>query len=207
MNHPALKGEVSLDKMSRQISPRLRRSNVMLNSICSCISNASEEFSWTPEMSFSKILSQPGMFMQKFKGTVSFKQLESFANTHSWGQFNKEMDVVNSNMEFIDFTSMPDSNFEDKPLAINPNSIELKGIHSIFRLPDKVECILPEGMFKGLQIHFLSPKSAGDKAHANFCFISGAQQSLSHINVLRELNLATALLPSLKAGVSGPQDM
>ena len=145
--------------------------------------------------------------MQKFKGAVSFKQLQSLADTHCWRQFNKEVDMVNSNMKFVDFAFVLNSNFEDKPLTVNSNPIKLKGVHSIFRFPHKMEGVLSKGMLKTLQIHFLSPKSAGDKAHANSYFISGAQQSLSHINAFKELNFATALLPSLKAGVSEPQDM
>ena len=72
MNNPALKGEVSINKMQSQIKPRLRRSNVVLNSITSCVSDATEELTRTPEMSSSEIVSEPGMFMQKFKGRVSF---------------------------------------------------------------------------------------------------------------------------------------
>ena len=163
MKHPALKGEVSLNKMLRQIEPRLRRTDIMFNSFSSCVPNASEEFSWTPEMSVSEIISQPRMFVQKFKGTVPLKQLKSFADTHSNWQLNKQVDMINSNMELVDFTSMLDSNFSDKPFTINFDSIKLEGIHSIFGFPDKMESILSEGMFKTFQIHFISPQNI---AHA-----------------------------------------
>jgi len=178
--------------MLRQITPGLRRRNVMLNSFCSCVSNAPEELSRAPEMSFSEISSKPGMLMQKLKGRVSFKQLKSLADTHCWRQLNKEMDMVNSNMKLVNFTSMLDSNFMDKPFTINSNSIKFKGVPSILGLPDKMEGILSEGMAKTLQIHFFAPlKPAENKAPANFNqFISRGSVSEPHsISKIIELNL------------------
>jgi len=137
--------------------PRLRRANVMLNSITSCISNAPEKFSWAPEMPMSKIISQPRMFLHQLESTVAFKQLQCSANTHSWGQFNKQMDMINSDMQLIDVTSISFSRFADEPFTVNLNSKKFEGVHCVFRLPHKMESILPEGMVMGLQIHFLSP--------------------------------------------------
>ena len=140
----------------------------MFNSFSSCISNASKKFSWAPEMPCSKIISQPRMFSEKFKGRISFKQLQCSADRHCCGQFNKQMDVVNSNGKLVNFTSMFYCNFMDKPFAVNSDSEELERVHCIFRLPHKVEGILPEGMFKTLQIHFFSPETAQEIiAHAN----------------------------------------
>jgi len=131
----------------------------MLHSFCSCVSNAPEKFTWTPEMSLGKILSQPRMLLHQFEGRVPFEQLQSFANTHCRWQFNKQMDVVNSNMEFVNFAPMFNSNFCDESLYINSNPIEFHRVSCIFRLPHKVEGILPEGMAKGFQFHFLSPQT------------------------------------------------
>src|SRR3989344_4843769 len=70
MNNPALKGEVSIDKMlkNKLTNPRLRRSNVVLDGFSSCISYAAKEFSRTPEMSASKMVSQPGILVQQTNG-------------------------------------------------------------------------------------------------------------------------------------------
>mgnify|MGYP005645023159 CR=1 FL=1 len=141
--------------MLRQIIPRLRKSNAMLNSFSSCISNAFEKFSWAPEMPLSKVFSQPRMFLQNFESAVPFKQLQCSTNRHCWRQFNKQMDMVNSDVKFIDFASMFNSNFMDESLTISFESIELKTIHSVFNFPHKAESILPEFMAKGFQIHFL----------------------------------------------------
>ena len=90
MNNPALKREVSLTKkMLKLTNPRLRRFNVVVNSFDSCVSDTSKEFSRAPKVSFSKMVSQPRMFFEKFKGAVSFKQLKSHTNTHSRRHLNK----------------------------------------------------------------------------------------------------------------------
>ena len=196
--------------MLRQIDPRLRRSDVMINSFCSCVSNAPEECSSTPEVSFSEILPQPRMFVQKFKGTVSFKQLKGFADTNCCWKFDKQVDMVDSNMQLVDFTIPLDSNLSYESFTINFDPIELKGVHSVFRFPHEVEGILPKFMTKAFQIHFFPPKLAGgDKAHANFVLFQEPNIWALHANGLTELNFigATALLPSLKARVSEPQDM
>ena len=139
--------------------PRLRRTDVMLNSIHSCISNASKKLAWAPEMSFSKILSQPRMFLQKSKSRNSFKQLESSANTHGWRQLNKQMEMVNSNVNLINLTAILNGCLFDKPFTINPDSIKFEGVFSIFGFPDKMESILSERVFPTFQIHFFSPSN------------------------------------------------
>src|SRR3989344_4655743 len=113
---------------STQISPRLGRFNIVSNSFTSCISNTPKEFSWTPEMSFSEIISQPRMLMQKFEGTITLKQLQGSANTHCSWHFNKQVDVVNSNMQFINFESMSISCLPNKKLAIHSNPIKFHGV-------------------------------------------------------------------------------
>jgi len=42
--------------MLKLTNPRLRRSNVVLNSFSSCIPNTPKEFSWTPKMPSSKMV-------------------------------------------------------------------------------------------------------------------------------------------------------
>ena len=143
--------------MLRQISPRLRRSNIVLDSFGSCISNASEKFSWAPEMSFSEPISQPSVLLHQMVSRVAFEQLQSSAHTHCWRQLNKKMDMVDSDVQLIDVTSIAFSRLADEPFTIDLNSKKFEGVHRIFRLPHKMESILPEGMVMGLQIHFLSP--------------------------------------------------
>ena len=183
--------------MLSQRNPRLRRTDIMFNSFSSCVSDTPKEFTWAPEVSFSEIISQPGVFMQEFKGTISFKQLKGFTNTHCWRQLNKQVDMVNSNMEFVNFTSMFQSNLSDKPLTINSDSIKLHRVHCIFTFPHKVEGILPEGMIKTLQTHFFAPKvKASKKAHANFVsLVQGDSNNLLDINNLTELNIGGRIPP------------
>jgi len=167
--------------MSIQIDPRLRRADIVLNSFSSCIADAPEELSRAPEMPFCEISPQPRMLTQKFKCGTSFKQLQRLADAHCRGQLNKQMDIINSDMKFINFTSILSSGLANKPFAVNSNSTELKGIHGVFAFPHEVECILPEGMLETLQIHFFPPESAvRNKAHANSIFCRGIISSPLH---------------------------
>jgi len=192
--------------MLKLTNPRLRRSNVVLNSFGSCISNTPKEFSWTPEMSSSKMVSQPRMFLHQTEGAITFKQLKSLADAHSYWHLNEEMDMINSDVEFIDFESLPVSNLPQEKLTIHSKPIELKGIFSIFNFPNKMESILSEAMLPRFQIHFLSPKSAGDKAHANLTFNSGGLVSRpSDTNHLEILNFEDGdSSQNLKVWVSSP---
>ena len=158
--------------MQSQINPRLRRVNVVSNGFSSCVSDAAKEFSGTPEMSFLEIVSQPRMFLQQTESTVTFEKLKSFANAHRWRQLNEEMDVVNSDVKFINFTSFTISNFSDKEFTIHSNSIELHGVSSILAFPHEVESILSKAMLSRFQVHFLSPI-----AHAKFSLVSGGLES------------------------------
>ena len=194
--------------MLGKIDPRLRRSDVVVNSFSSCISNASEELSRAPEMPFSEIFSQPRMLPHKFERTVSLKELQSFTNTHCWRQFNKQVDMVDSDVKFVDFTSMFNCNFCDESLDINSNPIEFHRISGVFRFPHKVEGILPEGMFKTFQFHFFAPPNrASKKAHANLVnlFQEGSIYP-PYVNNLTELNLLeVGSPPQLKSkGIRAP---
>ena len=88
-----------------------------------------------------------------------------------------------------DFESLPVSNLPQEKLTIHSKPIELKGIFSIFNFPNKMESILSEAMLPRFQIHFLSPKSAGDKAHANLTFNSGGLVSrpsdTNHLEIVK----------------------
>jgi len=176
--------------MTKLTNPWLRRSNIVGNSFGSCVTNASKEFSRAPKMSFSKMVSQPRMFFEKFKGTVSFKQLESHANTHRWRHLNKQVDMVNTDMKFINFEPFSVSHLSQEKFAIHPESVKLERVFGVFNFPHKVECVLSEAMLPRFQIHFSSPKSAEDRAHANLTFSSeGLVSSPSYINYSTKLNL------------------
>jgi hypothetical protein len=114
-------------------------------------------------MPVSKMVPKPFMFFKKFKGSVAFKKLEGFANTHSWGKLNKQVDVINPNIEFINFNPSSISNLSSEKLTLHPKPNKLKGVSCIFNFPDKMEGILSKAMFSRCQIHFSSPKPA----HAN----------------------------------------
>lgn len=189
-----------MNKMLKLKNPRLRRTDVVSNSFSGCISNTSKEFSRTPEMPFSKIPSEPRMLFEQTESTVSFEQLKSFANTHCWGQFNEQVDMINSDVKLINFTPLPISNLSEEKFTIHSNSIKLHRIHSILTLPHKVESILSEAMLPRFQIHFQSPNIA----HANIVFSSGGLVSRPlHINHSEELNFeGSDSSPSLKTWVS-----
>jgi len=177
--------------MLRQISPGLGRADVMLNSFGSCISNASEKLSGAPKMPMGKVVSQPRMLLHESESRISFEQLQCFANTHGWRQLNKQMHMVDSDVQFVNLASIPNCNFADESFAVNSNPIKLEGIHCIFGLPNQMESILPEGMAETLQIHFFAPKvKASKKAHANFVKFSsrGSTSEPLYANKLKELN-------------------
>ena len=158
-------------------------------------------------MPFSKVVSQPWMFFEKFKGAIPFKQLKGFANTQCRGKLNKQVDVVGCDMQLINLTSLSVSYLHQEKLTIHPESIELKGVSGIFNFPDKVEGILSEAMFSGFQIHFSSPKSTRDTAHANLnvYFEEPSIQALRNSQT-KELNLLEDgdSSPNLKVRVSSP---
>lgn len=209
MNDPALKREVSkLKKMLKLINPRLRRSNVMLNSFCSCISNTPKEFSRTPEMSFSEMVSEPGMFFKKFKGTITLKQLQSLANTDSWRDFNKQVNMVNSNIEFINLKPFSVSNLPEKEFTIHPQPVKLEGVFCIFNFPHKVEDILSKTVFSRFQIHFSSPETLIRSKVLTMLDVYFKEPSISasFTNNSKELNLMEDgdSSPNLKVWVSSP---
>ena len=144
--------------MLTTLNPRLRRSNVVLDSFHSGVSNTPEKLARAPEMSLSKVISQPRMFFHKLKGAISFKQIKSLAHTHGGGELNKQMDMVNSNMQFINLATISSSSCPENSLTIHLNPIKLHRVFSIFRSPDKMESILSKAMFKTFQIHFSSPE-------------------------------------------------
>jgi len=188
--------------MLKLTNPRLRRNNVVLNSFGSCVPDAAKEFSRTPEMSSSKMVSQPRIFLHQLESTITFEQLKSFADTNSDWHLNKEMDVVNSDVNLIDFKPLPVSNLPQEKLTIHSKSVELKGVFGIFNFPDKMESILSKAVFSGFQIHFISPKIA----HANFSFNSeGLDSRPSRTKNFRELNFEDGdSSQNLKVWVSSP---
>jgi len=194
--------------MVSKFSPRLRRFNVVLNSFASCISNAPEEFSRTPKMSFSEILSQPGMLLHQTERAVSFEQLQSFADAHSRRHFNKKMHMVWSHMQLIHFKSVFNSNFSKDPFKFFGLRKDCERFLGIFRFPNKVKSILPERMLSSCKIHFLSPElTQEDRAHANsISLVSRGSTEPLVSNIQKELNLVEEGNSSLgsKAEVSLP---
>ena len=188
--------------MLKLTNPRLRRCNVVLNSFSSCISNTPKEFSRTPEVSFSEILSEPRMFFHQTKGAVTLEQLQGFADADSNWHLNKEMDVVSSNVKFIDFEPFSISNLPQEKLTIHSKAVELERIFSVFNFPDKMESILSKAMFSGFQIHFSSPEHSSNYVQ----FISGGLVSRpSDTNHLEILNFEDGdSSQNLKVWVSSP---
>jgi hypothetical protein len=169
------------------------------NSFTSCISNASEEFSRAPEMPCSEMVSQPRMFLHQLESRIPLKQLQCFADTYSGGHFNKQMDMVNCNMQLINFESIFESSLPDEKLAVHSDKLKFKWVSGIFGFPDKMEGILSEGMFKTLQIHFFSPKSAQENiAHANFFGLVREPSNKAHdIQAFQELNFNGGRIPPM----------
>lgn len=210
MNLLALKGEVSRhkQKMLTQKIPRLRRANVVLNSLASCITNTSEEFSWTPEVSFSEPLSQPRVLSHQSKRAISLEQLQCSAHTHCWGQLDEQMHMINSDMQFIDSAFVSFSSFLDKSFTIDFHEFKFKWVPSILGFPHEVESILPEGMAKTCKIHFLSPaqQKARELTLSNFLVFIEGNVSPHETKVFPELNYLGDGDSSLclKAEVSSP---
>ena len=191
--------------MLTQINPRLRRSNVVSDSFTGCIADAAKELSRTPKVSFSEIVSQPRMFSQKLKGRVTFKQLESFADTHRRRKLNKQVNMVNSDVEFVNLEPFFVSNLSQEKFNIHPNSVKLHRIFGVFAFPHKVESVLSEAVLPSFQIHFLSPEHS---SHYIQQFNSGGLESRPSVsNQLTELNLWNNDNSSLglKAEVSLPR--
>ena len=202
MNHPALKGEVSINKMLTLTNPRLRRFDVVVNSFGSCVADAPKEFSRTPEVPFLEIPSEPRVFLQQTESTVSFEQLKSLADTHSSWHFNKQMDVVNSDVKFVDFTALPVSNLPDEELTIHSDAIELHRIHGIFAFPHEVESILSKGMLGTFQIHFTSPEHSSHYIQFNSGGLGSNPSLANHSEILNFEDGDSSI--GLKAEVSSP---
>ena len=203
MNNPALKGEVSINKMLSQTTPRLRRIDIVSNSFASCVSDATEEFSRAPEMSFSEIISQPRMLLQKTESAITFKQLKSLANTHCYGHLNEDVDMINSDVKFINFESFSVSNLPDKEFTIHLNPIKLHRVHGIFAFPHEVKSILSKGMIGAFQIHFLSPEYSSN--YTRLFNSGGLESSPSSINRIKFYKGSGNSSLGLKAEVSLPR--
>ena len=134
-----------------------------------CVADAAEEFSRAPEMPFAEMPSEPRMFLEKFKGTATFKQLQCFADARRRWKFDEEVDVVGSDVKFVNFESPSVSDPSQKKFAVHFQPVKFERVFRVFNFPDKMESVLSEAVLPGFQIHFLFPKSATrNKAHANF---------------------------------------
>ena len=154
MNNLALKDEVSNKQKMSQRPRILGLRNVMFNSFTSYISNRPKKLTWTPKMSFAKVSSQPRMLLHNSICRIPFEKLKRLRNTHSSRNFNKQMDMIWLNRKFINLKSMFTSNFLQNFFAKHFKFEKLKGIFSIFGLPNKVKSILSCSVSKFLYIHF-----------------------------------------------------
>jgi hypothetical protein len=186
--------------MLSQRNPGLRRTDAMSNSFSGCISDATKEFSRAPEMSFPEIVSQPRMLLQQTESTVTLEKLKSFADAHCSGQFNEQMDVINSDVKIIDFTAFPVSNFSNEVFTIHPDAIKLHRVHRILAFPNEVESVLPEAMLSRFQIHFSSPIS-----HAKFSLVHGLRNQARIIQEIKFYKGGGNSSVGLKAEVSLPR--
>jgi hypothetical protein len=190
--------------VNKLTNPRLRRLNVMVNSVNSRVPDTTKEFSRTPEVSFPKVSSKPRMFLKKFVSTVTFKQLKSKANAHSGGHLNKQVNMISPNVEFINLEPFSVSNLPNEKLTIHPQPIKLEGVSCVFNFPHEVEGVLSEAMLPRFQIHINSPEYSSNYIQV---FISGGLESRpSDTNQLKELNLMEDgdSSPNLKVWVSSP---
>ena len=180
MNLLGLKSEVSCNKMEN-LPSALRRGNVMLNSFASYISNASEEFSRTPEMSLSEMVSQPRVLLKDSISRISFEQLKSLRNAHCIRNFNKKMYVIWLNTKLINlkfiFNSHLPKNLFTKIFKFN----KLKRVFSIFGFPHKVESVLSSCMSKSIYFHFLfSYAKFKNIAHSTLNWFCECAHSVAH---------------------------
>ena len=191
--------------MLTQRNPGLRRIDVMSDSFASCVADAAKEFSRAPEVSFLEIVSQPGMLLQKRESTVPFEQLEGFGNTHRRRNLNKQVNMVDSDVKFIDFATLPVSNLSQEKFNVHPHTIKLHRVSCILAFPHKVKSILSEAVLSGFQIHFSSPEHS---SHYIQQFNSGGLESrpsvFSQLTKLNFWNSGNSSL-GLKAEVSLPQ--
>lgn len=184
--------------MLGKFRPGLGRNNIMLNSFGSCISDAPEKFTGTPEMPFCKIISEPRMFLHEFKCTVAFEQLQCLTDRHCWRHFNEQMDMINSDMNFINTKTIFFGDFSDKSFTIDSNAEKFERIHCIFGLPNEMESILPITMAKTLKIHFFAPELVTRNiAHANSNLVQEGNICPLHNQGILELNINGGWLSSL----------
>ena len=170
--------------------------NVMLNSFTSHISNAPKEFSGAPEMSLSKISSQPFMLFKDSVGRISFKELQSFRNTHNMRNFNKKMYMVWLHAKLINFKSIFTGGFLDGSFAKPFDFAKLERVPCILAFPHKVKCILSDTVPKMCKFHFfISCTKFKNTAHAKIisgaCADSGAH-FLYYLKNLRRFSLPCA---------------
>ena len=67
------------------------------------------------------------------------------------------MDVTNSDVQFVNFTSVSLSSRIQNSLTVSSSIEKLERVFGVFGLPNKMESILPERMLSGLKFHFFPP--------------------------------------------------
>jgi len=146
--------------------------NVRLYNIRSHVANAAEKLSGTPEVSLTKMSSQPRMLTEKFVGAAAFQQLERSGDAHNRRQINKQMDMINLNMKLKYCYIVKFCYLAQKLLTMFANNLKLERIHSILGFPHKVECVLSNTVTKTRKsfYHFLFLRAIFCGAHATTIF-------------------------------------
>lgn len=155
--------------------------NAGSDNFSSYIADASEEFSWAPEVSFAEVPAQPGMLAEKFKGAASFKQLKCFGHAHRRWQSNKQMNVVRLNLELVNFHVVRFRDFIKKLFAMFANNVKFKWVFRILRFPHQVIRVLSNAvsvMFK--PFHFGFPPRFLWRAHATSFVDDGCASLATH---------------------------
>jgi len=65
----------------------------------------------TPKMLLPELSPQQRRLMEKFKDRLFFRGLEDFADRDCWMPLKKQMDLININLQLVNFMSIFNSNF------------------------------------------------------------------------------------------------
>jgi len=148
------------------------------------------------------------MFLKKLVSAVSLEQLKSQTNTHRGRHFNKQVNMINPDIELINFEPFSVSDLPQEKLTIHPQPVKLEGISCVFNFPHKVEGILSEAMLPRFQIHFSSPETLIRSKVLTMLrfYFKEPSISASFTNTSKELNLMEHgdSSQNLKVWVSSP---
>jgi len=96
------------------------------------------------------------MFLKKFKGAVTFKQLQQgvitfkqlqrFADARRRWKFDEEMDAVDSDVELVNFKFPLVSDLSQEKFTAHFQPVKFERVFRIFNFPHEVECVLSESV-------------------------------------------------------------